>query len=92
MANFLIRKAIRTRRLPATNFKPARISAKADHLPVMIMPWKDEWSDDDNHRLAAELYKRHYDWQGTLVAGWTEQGIIHVLLDDRYQIVRTKKS
>lgn len=64
----MIRQAIETRYLPATNTRPARIGARAQAGRIAI-PWDHGLNQEDNHRRAAEQFAERMGWTGRLVGG-----------------------
>lgn len=75
-------KAIRTRYLPATNFKPSRIVAEAEpynHNRVVI-PYESGLNSDENHREAAIKLATKRKWAGVYVEGHLAEGSVWVNL------------
>jgi hypothetical protein len=58
-----MRQAIRTRYLPPTNARSARIRAKCD-AKTMLVYWNESKSTDENHAYAASNLARVLGWKG----------------------------
>jgi len=61
-------QAIVTKYLPPTNFRGARIKAKAEAGEV-IVPWDYGLNVDENHRKAATVLLFKLDWNGRWFGG-----------------------
>lgn len=55
-------KAVVTKYHAPTNFKPSRISVRAEGLPVMWFPWDYGKNGAANHLFCATQYAKKYDW------------------------------
>jgi len=64
-----VSKAIITKYIGATNYKPSRIRVKAEGLPTMTVCWDDELYIGDNHDRAAKLFAEKYKWHGRWIGG-----------------------
>lgn len=67
-------KAIQTKYLPATNYKSSRIKAMAEGVKPVFLPYDSEYSDEENHRIAAFSLCGKYDWPKNLVSGFLPDG------------------
>ena len=63
-----MRQAITTKYLPATNFRGARIKARAE-AGQMILAWDNALNVEDNHRAAAIEFCRKVGWPARIVGG-----------------------
>jgi hypothetical protein len=62
-------KAIRTKFIPATNTKPARISATAEGGHRIVISYDSEGTQEEAHAKAAIALCAKLGWTGKLVAG-----------------------
>lgn len=78
-------QAIRTKYLPATNYKPSRMKASAEAGSVTIS-WDDEFGQEENHIRAARALAEKFEWTGprysNLVTGYSDDGYVHVFLPE----------
>jgi hypothetical protein len=65
-------KAIRTKFIPATNTKPARISATAEGGNRVVVSYDHEGTQEQAHAQAALALCAKMGWTGALVAGGLE--------------------
>lgn len=75
----MILKAITTKYLPATNFKPSRIRANAGKIYGTIN-YDDGLDTDKAHAKAAKALADKLNWAGVWVQGSTEPGYAFVCL------------
>ena len=66
-------KAIITKYIPATNFKPGRVKATDGDNSVIV-----SCNDDNTHAAAAKALCKKLGWHGTLIEGCTKQGSVFV--------------
>lgn len=75
-------KAILTRYLPATNYRPPRIIAEAEPEPYrynrVVLSWDDSLSIDENHRRAAKALTEKMKWTGLYYEGHLTHGNAYV--------------
>lgn len=79
----MIRQAIVTKYLPATNTRGSRIKASAQAAGSVIVPWDDALGIDSNHVAAAKALQAKYDWKWSMATGVALNGdYVHVMLPD----------
>lgn len=76
-----MRLTISTKFLGATNTRPARVKATAAGYSASVTVTCRPGSDREDHFRAASLLKAKLDWEGKMVAGATNQGIVFVFDD-----------
>lgn len=76
-----MRLTISTKFLGATNTHPARVKATAAGVAASVTVTCRCGSDREDHFRAARLLKAKLDWEGEMVAGATETGIVFVFDD-----------
>ncbi len=73
----MIKQAIVTKYLPATNYKGARIKATASSGSVTI-PYPHHVSSNDCYKLAAMTLAKKFGWYGEWIAGGLDKGEVFV--------------
>ena len=75
-------RAIITRYLGPTNYRPSRIKASAGRAGSVTVSWDYSLPDSiwANHRAAAMALMHKLGWDYTLVSGETEEFNVHVML------------
>lgn len=63
-----MRQAIATKWFPPTNYRPGRVSAKADAGGVVVA-WDHSLGVEDNHKAAAVRLCQKLGWPTDLVGG-----------------------
>ena len=74
-------QAIQTKYLGPTNFRGARIKAKA-YAGTKVYPYDHALSIEENHRVAALMFRnqKHLRWNGDMVTGQLpDHSYVHVL-------------
>lgn len=79
----MIKQAIITKYLPATNYKGSRIKATASAGSVTI-PYPHAASSNDCHKLAAVALAKRLGWYGEWIAGSLDKGEVFVQTEDNY--------
>jgi hypothetical protein len=69
-----IMKAIQTKYLGATNFKPARIVARAEGVASVTVSYDSEFDEGENHARAAKKLRDKMGWTGRMVGGGLADG------------------
>jgi hypothetical protein len=62
-------KAIITKYMPASNFKPSRVKATAEGVKSIVLPWDYSLATEDNHLWAALKLCDSLGWKNALVSG-----------------------
>lgn len=75
-----MRQAIETRFLSPTNFRPARVVARAEAGRVVIN-WDHALNIENNHRRAMQTLADKFDWPGRWIGGGVANGYVFVLDD-----------
>jgi hypothetical protein len=75
-----ITQAIETRYLGPTNFRSARIKARARSGSVTV-PYDYALNPEDNHRAAADALRAKYGWEGTFAQGGNAAGDGYVFVN-----------
>lgn len=63
-----MRQAIVTKYFGATDYRGARVQAKA-YAGKIVLSWDDALDPDDNHERAAKALASKFGWTGEMVAG-----------------------
>jgi hypothetical protein len=64
----IVRQAIVTRYIPATNTKPSRVKATADAGSVMLS-WNCALNIENNHAFVAKALAEKFGWRGAWYQG-----------------------
>ena len=79
-------KAIQTKYLGATNFKPARIVAKAEGVASVTISYDSEFDEGENHARAAKKLRDKMGWTGRMVGGGTDKGYSFCFENSRIEV------
>lgn len=82
-------QAIKTKFLPATNFKGSRIKAVSEAGSI-VLNWNHELDCTDNHIQAAVKLCQKFGWKQSIATGSDKKGFYHVPIGKNTQNV-TKK-
>jgi len=76
-------KAILTKKLPFTLYKPTRIKASDEDGNSATVPYDDalRWSTGETHIPAVRALCKKMGWKGELVQGGLKQGYVFVWAD-----------
>ncbi len=77
-----MRQAIETKYIGPTNFRGARVKARAQAGSITI-PWDDALDVDANHDAAARAFAEKYGWQGSWYGGAKADGTGNVYVCSR---------
>jgi hypothetical protein len=69
-------KVIETRYVGSTNFKPARIIARAEGVKSVTISYDDGFSPADNHRIAAHKLNVRQGWKHRRIGGTLRNGMM----------------
>ena len=76
-----IMQTISTKYHGATNTRGSRISATSTGGSRVYVPYRDEYSTDQNHREAVRKLTKKLGWTGRLQSGGTKAGKVWVFVD-----------
>lgn len=77
-------KAIITKYLGPTNFRPSRVKATDEDYNSVTLSWDNSLNTDENHKEAASALCNKMQWKGNLVMGSLKNCYVHVFVKRKY--------
>jgi len=77
-------KAITTKYLHQTEKRPGRVKASDCDGNQITVPFDARKSEYDAYQKAVIALCEKMTWSGTLVGGWTQNGMVWVFIDDSF--------
>lgn len=71
-------QAITTYKIPASNFKGARIKARCESGYSVTLSWDNDLTEEGNHKKATAALCKRMRWGGTIVGGCDARGMVWV--------------
>lgn len=76
-------KAIKTKFVPATNYRGSRVSASDENGNRIIISWDHRLDALDNHRSAAQMLCNKMNWDNAFITGSLRHCYVHVMISKR---------
>jgi len=74
-------QTIKTKYLPATNFKPQRIVATTPSGQRLCKSVDGSYGSNEGHVSIAQELKDRLQWKGSMIGGDTKEGMVFVFVD-----------
>jgi hypothetical protein len=74
----MMMKAIETRFLGPTNYRPSRVVAVEPDGKRIVQPWNHQWSATENHANAARALADKLGWNAPLIGGSLQNSYVWV--------------